>query len=68
MLRTRLAAMGATDTKNADGSSRDMDTSMSAPVKKYRTMGDTISTGKAPGGEIGNRPRGEALETALAAD
>ena len=45
-----------------------MDTSMSGLGKGSRTMGETMDTGRAAGGYVEKRPRGEALEIALTAD
>ena len=64
--RTRVAAADVAKKKHAGGSSRDMDTSMSALGERYRPMGDTMDTGEAADGNIEERQRGEALEIALA--
>ena len=58
MLRTRLAAMGATNTKNADGSSRDMDTAASVLSKRNRTVVGAMDTGADPDGNIEKHPKG----------
>ena len=68
VLWTRLAAIDAANKMNVDGSSRDMDSSMSVLGKRNRTMGDAMDTGAAVGGNFEKRPRGGTLEISRAVD
>ena len=68
MLPAGLAAAHAANRENADGSSRDMDTSMLDLDKRHRPMSHTIDTGEAVRGNIEKRPSGDAPEISLAVD
>ena len=68
VLRTRLAAMDAADRNTTEGSSSDMNTSMSVLGKRTRTRGETMDTCAAAGGSVETRPRSDAPEIDLAAD
>ena len=68
VLRTRLAATDAAKKKFAEGSSQDMDTSLSVLGKGARPMGETMATRTAADGNADKSPRSEALGIAFAGD
>lgn len=66
--RTHLAAMYAANDKSLARSSNDMDDPMTLLGERTRTVGETMATGTVVGESAGKRPRGEALEIAMAVD
>ena len=60
--------MDAANKKDVDGSSNDMDTSTSVLGKRCRTSMEGMDTAEATDGNAEKRPRGGALDMALAAD
>ena len=68
MPRARLAAMGAAKKKNADGSSGEMDTSMSVLGKRTRTIGGIMEPRTAAYGNTEKRQSSKTLQIALAVE
>ena len=63
-----MAAMDTVEKRNAGVGATDMNTSTPAVGRRGRTPMDAIDTGEAPAGNTGKRPRGDALEMAVATD
>ena len=60
--------MDAAETRTQEGRSDDMDTSMDVLGERARITEESMDTGATKGGNIEKRPRGSALEIALAVD
>ena len=68
VLKTRLEAVDAVESRLPEGATNDMDTSSSLSGKRARNTEDPLASEAPETGKNGKRPRGDALVAALAVD